>query len=254
MTTRRPSQWLRYVTQPPPMIGIVIIVICWIGLAYQLHIEHAKSVDTAIERGGGLARLFEENTIRLLNGVDRTLVLLRVAYEENPEQFDLGNFAERTSLLGDLTIQVAIIDADGYLKASTSDYTGSRIYLGDREHFQVHVGDKPDELFIGKPVVGRASGKLSIQLSRRIRKPDGSFGGVIFSSIDPGFVGQFHSSIKLGEYSGVSLRGLDGVVRAAAGFSAADTYKDSLPKALADALANTATGHYWPEGSTKRNV
>ena len=198
MITRRPIQWLRLLLQPPMMFGIAIIAICWIGLAYQLFVEHAKTVDGAIQRGGSLARLFEENTIRLLNGVDRTLVLLRLAYEENPERFDLRHFAERTSLLGDLTIQVAAVGPDGYMTTSTSEYTGAPLYVGDREHFQIHVDAKSDKMFIGKPVVGRASGKLSIQLSRRMRKPDGSFGGVIVASIDPGFIEQFHNSIKLG--------------------------------------------------------
>ena len=253
MMTRRPIQWLRLLLQPPMMYGVAIIAICWIGLAYQLSIEHAKTVDGAIQRGSSLARLFEENTIRLLNGVDRTLVLLRLAYEENPERFDLRHFAERTSLLGDLTIQVAAVDPDGYMTTSTSEYTGAPLYVGDREHFQIHVDAKSDKMFIGKPVVGRASGKLSIQLSRRMRKPDGSFGGVIVASIDPGFIEQFHNSIKLGEYSNVSLRGLDGVIRASYGFSTSNIYKESIPKALSDALALAPEGYFWSGGVNDGN-
>ena len=253
MTTGRPIQWLRLLLQPPMMFGIAIIAICWTGLAYQLFVEHAKTVDAAIQRGSSLARLFEENTIRLLNGVDRTLVLLRLAYEENPERFDLRHFAERTSLLGDLTIQVAAVDPDGYMTTSTSEYTGAPLYVGDREHFQIHVDAKSDKMFIGKPVVGRASGKLSIQLSRRMRKPDGSFGGVIVASIDPGFIEQFHNSIKLGEYSNVSLRGLDGVIRASYGFSTSNIYKESIPKALSDALALAPEGYFWSGGVNDGN-
>ena len=231
------------------LFGMAIIAICWIGLAYQLSVEHARTIDAAIERGSSLARLFEEATIRLIKGVDRTLLLLRLAYEENPEHFDLRHWAERTSLLGDLTIQATLIGPDGYMKTDFNGYTGAPLYLGDREHFQAQVDAKADELFIGKPVVGRASGKLSIQLSRRLRKPDGSFGGVIVASIDPGFAEQFHHSMKLGEYSGISVRGLDGVIRASYGFSAPNIFKERMPKALSDALARAPEGYFWSGGA-----
>src|SRR5258706_14795394 len=153
MMIRRLIQWFRLLLQPPSMFGMAIVTACWIGLAYQLFGEHAKTVDAAIQRGSSFARLFEENTIRLLKGVDRTLLLLRLAYEETPEQFDLRRWAERTSLLGDLAIQSSLIGPDGYMKTTTTGYTGAPLYLGDREHFRAHVDAKLDELFIGKPVV-----------------------------------------------------------------------------------------------------
>src|SRR5579862_3978226 len=115
------------------MSGIAIIAILWIGLAYQLANERAKAVDAAIERGDGLARLFEEFTVRLIKGVDRTLLLLRVAYEANPEHFDIRYWAERTKFVGDLTIQASLIGPDGYMKSTTTDYAGPPLFIGDRE-------------------------------------------------------------------------------------------------------------------------
>jgi len=231
------------------MFGLVVIAICWAGLAYQLSGERTRTLDAAFERGSNLARLFEENTIRLIKDLDRTLLLLRLAYEKNRDHFVLRDWTEGTSLLGDLTIQATLIGPDGYMKDSTTEYQGDPLYLGDREHFQAQVDAKSDELFIGKPVVGRASGKLSIQLTRRLRQSDGSFGGVIVASIDPAFAETFHRSVNLGPHSGVNLRGLDGVVRASSGFAAPNFDKNSVPKIFADALARGPQGHYWGAGS-----
>ena len=132
------------------------------------------------------------------------------------------------------------------MKGTTTGYAGAPLFLGDREHFKVQVDAKTDQLFIGKPVKGRASGKMSIQLSRRLSKPDGSFDGVIVASIDPEFVEQFHRSMKLGEYSSIALLGLDGVARAFHGLSAP---ADNMPEKVSDALARTPEGYFWSDGA-----
>jgi hypothetical protein len=96
----------------------------------------------------------------------------------------LRNWTERAAVIGNLTIQSSVFGPDGFMRATTTDYQGPPVYVGDREHFLVHVNAGADKLFICKPVMGRASGKLSIQLSRRIRKPDGQFDGVVVASLD----------------------------------------------------------------------
>src|SRR5262249_9523331 len=208
-----------------------------------------SAVEGAVARGNSLARLFEENTIRLFKGVDRTLLLLRLAYEENPEHFDLRHWSDRTSILGELTIQAAIIGPDGYLKASTTEYSGAPLDLSDREHFRAQVNAKSDELYIGKPVLGRASGKLSLQLTRKLRQADGGFGGVIVASIDPAFVDSFYESINLGAQDGITLRGLDGVVRASHGVTVPTIDPNGVPNTASAASAATAEGHFWDGGA-----
>jgi methyl-accepting chemotaxis protein len=248
MSVARLLQSLRHLWQPAPMFGLVVVAMCWAGVVYQLSAERSKTLDAAIERGNGLARLFEENTIRLIKDIDRTLLLLRLANEKNREHFVLRDWTEGTSLLGDLTIQASVIGPDGYMKDSTTDYKEARLYLGDREHFKAQLDAKSDELHVSKPVVGRASGKLSIQLTRRLRQSDGGFGGVVVASMDPAFVEAFHRSLNLGAYRGLDLWGLDGVIRASYGFSARNS-DITIPKALADALARAPDGFFWGDST-----
>jgi PAS domain-containing protein len=172
-------------------------------------------------------------------------LLLRIAYEENPEQFELRKLVTQTALLGDLTMQIGLISADGILKLSTSDLTREPINVGDREYFQILAKGKLDELYISRPIIARGSGKLSILVVRKLRRPDGSFGGVIGAAIDPAFAEQFHRSMKLGEHSGIALGGLDGVIRSSYGFTAPKIYYEKMPEELSDVSTRTPEGYFW---------
>jgi hypothetical protein len=77
----------------------------------------------------------------------------------------------------------------------------------------VHKATDSGAVFISKPVLGRASGKWSIQLTRRINHPDGSFGGVAVISVDPLCFTSFYNDVDVGEYGVITLIGLDGLVR-----------------------------------------
>ena len=110
-------------------------------------------------------------------------------------------------------------DANSDLVASSTGALTAPVSIADREHFKVHQGTGAgDELFISKPVLGRASGKWSVQLSRGYRDPQGDFAGVIVVSLAAEKLSAFYQATDLGPDGGILLVGLDGVVRASAGF------------------------------------
>ena len=51
---------------------------------------------------------------------------------------------------------------------------------------------------VGKPVRSRSTGVMVIPLSRRIDRPDGSFGGVVLVTLDLGFFGRFYDRFDVG--------------------------------------------------------
>jgi hypothetical protein len=132
-------------------------------VVFVMSVERDKVLEGAVQQSENLVRLFEENTVQTFERFDQILLLLRKSIEDDPEYFNLRDWAERTALVGNLTVQLALIGADGYQIATTADYTGPPLYLGDREHFRAHVDAVADRLFISKPVLGRSSGRWSIQ-------------------------------------------------------------------------------------------
>ena len=161
--TRR-DQLFRAFWQPAPIFGALVIAAFWVSLTYLLSSERTRATDATIADGHRLTRLVADHAAQLIGTVDRTLLLLRHAYEEKPAQFDLNTWAERAALISGITTEIGITDANLYLYARTG-YSGPPIYIGDREHVQAQANATTDDLFITKPIVLRTTGKKSIQLT-----------------------------------------------------------------------------------------
>ena len=218
-----PGRWqLAGATRHPAFAPSAIALVCAAGIAaLWLYVFNLLSINRAEQQRhveteyANLARAFEEHTLSTLKGADRTLLILRDMYLAEP-----GHFIDRLRRLhGTIHInesfQTAVIGPDGRLIGSSLGGP-SDVDLSDREHFRIHRDGARDELHISVPVLGRASGKWSIQLSRRIDRPDGSFGGVIVMSVDPDYFVDFYNSIDIGKDGATTLVGMDRVVRARA--------------------------------------
>jgi diguanylate cyclase (GGDEF)-like protein len=94
-------------------------------------------------------------------------------------------------------------------------------------------------------MMGRASGKWSIQLSRAIRDGDGKFGGVIIASLDPDFIREFYESVNPGSHGTIILRRLDGVILASCGLQGPSLGRQAVLQPLTDAVVEPPRGHYW---------
>jgi signal transduction histidine kinase len=100
--------------------------------------------------------------------------------------------------------------------------SGSNISVTDRDYFNIWRNHPDFGLFNSKPIVSRVSNKPIWLFSRGIRKPDGSFAGVVTASIWTENLQKILASIKLPPESSISLRhsSLELIVRA--NFDSAD--------------------------------
>ncbi len=89
------------------------------------------------------------------------------------------------------------------------------MYLGDREHFRVHLdSQRSPGIFIGKPVLGRVSNQVTIQITRRVDTADGRFLGVLMFGLLPAHLTALPAAVDLKAHGTLTLIGLDGIVRA----------------------------------------
>lgn len=196
-----------------PLFSLFLIAMIWSAVLWQVNTDNARSRLEIQRQSENLVRVFEEHISRTIRAVDQSVLFLKYEYESEGNKMDLPHYLQQGIIQSQLFVQIAIIGPDGMLEMSSVP-NFKRVDLSDREHFKVHIAKDSGQLFISKPVKGRASKKWSLQFTRRINKPDGSFGGVVVVSVDPFYFTSFYKDLDLGKTGVVTLVGQDGIVRA----------------------------------------
>ena len=234
---------------PTVLIALLLIPMFWLAFFANASFERERALRQATSHGTNVAQIFQESTERIFLSVDRSLHLIRFLYERDPAGFDLIYWAKNALVTSDGTLQFSVIGRDGFLIASTTGYKGPPLYLGDREHFVKTAELAEDVLYVATPVLGRASGKWSIQVARRLTAADGSFAGVVVGSIDPDLIGSFFETAQLGENGSIILRNAENVVLAARGSTTSLLGRKFDPLPLQAALDRAPNGTYWGGGA-----
>jgi diguanylate cyclase (GGDEF)-like protein/PAS domain S-box-containing protein len=239
---------LRAFRQTTTYLGAAVIAIVWGGIYLLTCQAHERAYQDAVRQGGNLTRVLEEYIRRVIRESDSALLALRHAYQSDPADFDIAAWAKTTQPQSNMTVQFGISSARGFIMQSTQGPVTTPIYVGDRPHFQFQVEHPEDQLYVSAPIIGRISQKQAIQFSRRLSKPDGSFEGVVVTSVDVRRLENFFSSLDIGRGGAVSLVGLDGIVRARGGGDANSqnfTGLSIIHSPVFAALRQAPDGHYW---------
>ena len=216
-TANSPAPDLALVSQRrvAPLIWLaaaVLILLTWWHVLTLVEQSRQRELAAAEKDLGNLTRLTQEHAIRTLRSADQVIRFVQSRYLEIGERLDLKALTANGVIDSEIFNQVGIIDAKGIYVLSNLPIA-SRLDLSDREHFKVHVASDAVGLFVSQPVLGRASGKWSIQMTRRITRPNGDFGGVVVISINPDYFSGFYSALNMGPKGLTALYGVDGVAR-----------------------------------------
>jgi hypothetical protein len=234
------------------MAAVPVVLLVWLGIgAYLMQKRHAE-LDAAAQNSSNLTQAFEENIRRTIEAIDTTIRAARVARAHDPAHFDLAAWERDSGLTRELTLQLSLSDRTGDIVTSNLGLTtGPRASIADREHFRVARGTQADDLFISTPVLGRVSGRWSVQFVRKLYDANGAFDGVIIASLDPTFLSRFYAALDIGR-GALLLLGRDGIVRSAAPEAVASLGADlsttELGEGAAGATHGTARMSVTPDG------
>ncbi|HJV87391.1 MAG TPA: diguanylate cyclase [Noviherbaspirillum sp.] len=186
------------------IVGALIAVL-WGAIWFDLERGREESLARSRNDLTNLALAFAKEIEASVRMIDLTLQDLREHWEADRDRFSAVVRHRQDYLEREVGFQVAVIDADGMLVYSSIDQPSRPVNLGDREHFRVHRLRSSDELFISKPVLGRVSGRWSVQFTRPIYDRNDRFDGVMVLSVSPEYFYRFYRSIALPRDSAVSL-------------------------------------------------
>ncbi len=193
--------------------AVIAVFICAVA-GFLVDDQRRSALERAAAHSSNLSAAFEEQVRRVMDGVSGAMDLIKKRIEKEGPGFDLSEWAALIPDVAAPTVQLSIIGPDGRLATTLLAKNPEKIDLSDREHFRVQRDNPNLGLFVGKPVLGRVSKQVTIQVTRRLQAPGGGFGGVLVFSLNPDFLTALHRQVDLGQTGNVTVVGLDSIVRA----------------------------------------
>ena len=192
------------------------IAVVWAGLVYHLQSREVSIREQTHRDVANLAIGVEKHVERLMAGVDQVMKFVADDFTTDPETFDFVAWARRSTSLASVATQMSLFNANGELVASrTPPAPGSpRFNIRDRDYFLALQASAERGLFVDRTLKGRITGRDVLQTARRMSNHDGSFAGVIVTSIDADYLSREFKAVDVGAHGSIGLFGQDGYVRA----------------------------------------
>lgn len=225
-----------------PHVALWLAVALAVGLYAYHEARSTRASELASGRvtAGNLAQLLQEQVARSVDGLTRTLQLVRIVYESGNGTMKLGGLADSLALPGSTDIERRVLrfDRDGRLVDAT-DPAALRVRFSAADYpWFAAARDRPDGgIVIGEPSMGRVSGRMVIPMAVRLTAADGRFDGVLATALDTGRLVEVFRSLRVGERSVVGLMDGSGFLYSYSGTAAAPEARaaGAAPAASSDA-------------------
>lgn len=189
----------------------MVLLALWLFVGVTIKEGREVELREALSKNLNLALAHQQRALSALRLMDQTLLVLRDDYAGARKPFDISQRLNAIHLDRKFAGIISVIGPDGNPVATT--VSNNTLNYADRDYFKFHASDPQDILLVGNPILGKVTAQWRISLTRRIYKPDGSFGGVVFMALDPAFFATETDQSDLGMHSAVALIGLDGITR-----------------------------------------
>lgn len=176
------------------LINLTILTQCYF---YNRNLK-IKAIDDMKSKNTTMARIYEEHTKRTLNIVNQILLDIKSETDTHGLNIDLIEYSEK-NLIGhsDIINLITIADKEGNTK-QFSIVGPNYVNISERPYFKFHKNSKSKEMYIGRPSLGKATGKWFIPMTLRLNHEDGSFAGVIIASVNPYYFVDFFKQVVQG--------------------------------------------------------
>lgn len=230
-------------------LAILFICVCFCGIcgwiildARQDAWKHASIVGSTVAAAvaADIARNIE--TLELsITGVIENLNLANLE-DLSPQHRQLLLF-DRSMAARHLSA-ILVIGDDGRLIHDSRTTDPAKLDFSDRDHFKIHKDNDTVGLFIGSPVVSRINGLAVIPFSRRLPRPDGSFGGVVTGSMRLDYLEKAFKTIALGPSATVTLTRSNGIVIVRSPVESDFIERDRNPGRIIGLFSETTAGQF----------
>ena len=126
----------------------------------------------------------------------------------NPTMRQLVLF-DRAASARDMGVML-VLDENGDSIHDGNVFPARHVNNADRDYFQAHRANPSLGLLVSRPVLSKIHGVPVLVLSRRIDKPDGSFGGVVLGTLKVSYFASLFEQIALGREGAINLYHRDG--------------------------------------------
>ena len=170
--------------------------------------------DKAEQTSRNLLQVIERDIARNVEVIDLTLRAVQDNLRApglaklDPDMRQLVLFDRATSAR-DLGVMF-VLDENGNVVEDAGASPPRKGNYADRDYFQAHKANRHLGLYVGRPIVSRLTGERMVNFSRRIDKPDGSFGGLVLGSLKLAYFGRLFDQIGLGREGAINLYLRDG--------------------------------------------
>ncbi|BCL75409.1 hypothetical protein JHS3_11450 [Jeongeupia sp. HS-3] len=196
------------------------VALMFIGITMLLWVtsrDYQQALEEAERQNMSLARSLDEHATRTFVSVEQAMQNII----ENLE--GLGGVDKADEYLTYLLLRdkvklapqvrgIIAIDSRGHIQSHGLEYPTRRVDLSDRAYYGFHQQFPDLRPQIQLPVVSRTDGKWLIPVTRRINRPDNSFGGILLAGVEPNYFLEFYDSLKLPPSMRIQLLRSDGVV------------------------------------------
>jgi signal transduction histidine kinase len=195
--------------------GVVLINLFVIGLAFFfLNNSYVQDQRLTEVRTKNLSQVLTQSISGTINKIDLNLLSITHEIEKQLSNNKIENLPIDSILSWNKEhIQeihrFLVLNAQGELVSGGNGSNISQKNFADRDYFSRLRDNAHEEFVISAPVLGVVGGKWVQVYARRIKNPDGTFGGIVAGSVSMEHFLKLFSSLSVGDHGSITLRDKD---------------------------------------------